>query len=115
MRRLLFPSLVLMFAIGMSFAQTATESKQVYFDGEGVVRPGVMHLSTPTHLLEAITSRGGLKPLATNNKIRVLREGRLLVFERAGQKIDFFTYSDMTNRDHPESNPLLMDGDHIII
>lgn len=81
-------------------------SKHVYFDGDGIGTPGAMDLVIPTHLLEAISSRGGFKEFANKNKIEILRDGKKFMVVR---------YRDMISGKHPETNPLLMDNDHVIV
>jgi polysaccharide export outer membrane protein len=90
-------------------------SKHVYFDGEGIAQPGSMDLVIPIHLLEGISARGGFKDFANKNKITILRDGKKLLIDRGGKKSEYFKYSDMTSGKHPESNPLLMDNDHVIV
>jgi polysaccharide export outer membrane protein len=83
----------------------AVHSKHVYFDGDGI-QAGVMDLVVPIHLLEALTTRGGFRDFANKNKIQILRDGK---------KFMTVKYKDMTSGKHPESNPLLLDGDHVIV
>jgi polysaccharide biosynthesis/export protein len=90
-------------------------SKHVYFDGDGIRVTGAMDLVIPTHVLEGISSRGGFTDFASKNKIRILRNGKPLMFDRGGKKSQYFRYSDMISGKHPESNPLLQDGDHVIV
>jgi len=93
----------------------AVHSKHVYFDGEGIGQPGAMDLVIPIHLLEAISARGGFKDFASKNKITILRGGKKLLVDHGGRKTEYFKYSDMVSGKHPESNPLLLDGDHVIV
>jgi polysaccharide export outer membrane protein len=81
-------------------------SKHVYFDGDGIASPGAMDLVIPIRLLEAISTRGGFKDFAQKNKIEILRDGK---------KFQVVKYRDMISGKHPESNPFLMDGDHVIV
>jgi polysaccharide export outer membrane protein len=81
-------------------------SKHVYFDGDGIAQPGVMDLVVPIHLLEAISARGNFKDFANKNKIEILRDGK---------KFMTVKYKDMISGKHPETNPLLQDGDHVIV
>jgi protein involved in polysaccharide export with SLBB domain len=74
-----------------------------------------MDLVIPTHVLEGISSRGGFTDFASKNKIRILRNGKPLMVDRGGKKSQYFRYSDMISGKHPESNPLLQDGDHVIV
>jgi polysaccharide export outer membrane protein len=81
-------------------------SRHVYFDGDGIAQPGVMPLVVPIHLLEAISSRGNFKDFANKNKIEILRDGKKLMTVK---------YKDIISGKHPECNPELMDGDHVIV
>ena len=81
-------------------------SKNVYFDGDGIAQPGAMDLVVPIHLLEAISARGNFKDFANKNKIEILRDGK---------KFMTVKYKDMISGKHPETNPLLQDGDHVIV
>jgi len=81
-------------------------SKHVYFDGDGIAQPGVMDLVVPIHLLEAISARGNFKDFANKNRIEILRDGK---------KFMTVKYKDMISGKHPETNPLLQDGDHVIV
>jgi len=127
----LFPAMMLCLGIGLEGvsaqiqppdppqtakrAQAAAPNKHVYFDGEGIARPGPMDLVVPVRLLEAIGGRGGFKESANPENSRILRDGKLLYFERAGVRIEAFQYSEMVSGQHPDSNPFLRDGDHIIV
>jgi len=93
----------------------AVHSKHVYFDGEGIAQPGSMDLVIPIHLLEALSARGGFKDFANKNKISILRDNKHLVHEDGGKKTEYYRYKDMISGKHPESNPLLQDGDHVIV
>jgi polysaccharide export outer membrane protein len=91
-------------------------SKHVYFDGEGIGSPGAMDLVIPIHLLEAISARGGFKDFANKKKITILRDNKPLMIDHGGgKKSKYVNYSDTTSGKHPESNPLLLDGDHVIV
>lgn len=90
-------------------------SKHVYFDGEGIASPGAMDLVIPIHLLEAISARGGFKDFANKNKIHILRDGKPLYYDSGGKKTQYFKYRDMVSGKHPESNPELLDNDHVIV
>ena len=91
-----------------------SNSKHVYFDGEGIAG-GAMPLVMPTRLLEALSSHGGFKEFANTNKIRILRGGKPLTHLEGGKQTEFYRHKDMLSGKHPESNPLLQDGDHIIV
>jgi polysaccharide export outer membrane protein len=84
----------------------AVNSRHVYFDGDGIAQPGVMPLVVPIHLLEAISARGNFKDFANKNKIEILRDGK---------KFMTVKYKDIISGKHPECNPELMDGDHVIV
>jgi polysaccharide export outer membrane protein len=90
-------------------------SKHVYFDGEGIASPGAMDLVIPIHLLEAISARGGFKDFANKNKIRILRDGKPLMISSGNKKTPYIKYSDIVSGKHPECNPKLEDGDHVIV
>jgi len=90
-------------------------SKHVYFDGEGIGQPGAMDLVIPIRLLEGISSRGGFKDFADKKHIRILRDGKLYVFASGPKKSTSTSYKDMVSGKHPEANPLLQDGDHVIV
>jgi polysaccharide export outer membrane protein len=81
-------------------------SKHIYFDGDGIAQPGVMDLVVPIHLLEAISARGNFKDFADKNHIEILRDGKRLMTIR---------YKDIISGKHPEANPELRDGDHVIV
>jgi len=84
----------------------AVHSKHVYFDGEGIAQPGAMDLVIPTHLLEAISARGGFKDFANKNKIKILRGGKTFMVVK---------YKDIVSGKHPEMNLLLQDNDHVYV
>jgi hypothetical protein len=65
-----------------------------------------MDLVIPIKLLEAISTRGGFKDFANKNKIEILRDGK---------KFMVVKYKDMISGKHPESNLVLLDGDHVIV
>jgi polysaccharide export outer membrane protein len=90
-------------------------SKHVFFDGEGIGQPGVMDLVTPVHLLEGISSRGGFKEFADKKHISILRDNKKYVFVNGNKKSPSVSYSDIISGKHPEANPLLQDGDHVIV
>jgi polysaccharide biosynthesis/export protein len=91
-------------------------SKHIYFDGDGIATTGSMDLVIPIHLLEAISARGGFKDFANKNKIRILRGGKPLMISNGNKKpSQYIKYSDITSGKHPESNPKLEDGDHVIV
>jgi polysaccharide export outer membrane protein len=92
----------------------ASHSKHIYFDGDGI-GPGAMDLVMPIHLLEALSTHGCCKDFANKNRIEILRDGKPLVHDAGGKKTEYFKYTDLTSGKHPESNPLLLDGDHIIV
>jgi protein involved in polysaccharide export with SLBB domain len=94
----------------------AVHSKHVYFDGEGIGSPGSMDLVIPIHLLEAISARNGFKDFANKKKITILRDNKPLMIDHGGgKKSKYINYKDTTSGKHPESNPLLLDGDHVIV
>lgn len=80
-------------------------SKHIYFDGDGI-STGAMDLVLPTHLLEAISARGGFKDFADKNHIRILRNGKIYKTIR---------YKDLVSGKQPDANILLEDGDHVIV
>ena len=90
-------------------------SKHLYFDGEGIGKPGPMDLVIPLHLLDAISSAGDFKDFADKKHIRILRGGKNYVFVNGNKKSISVSYSDITSGKHPEANPLLLDGDHVIV
>jgi polysaccharide export outer membrane protein len=90
----------------------APHSKHIYFDGEGIA-PGVMDLVMPIHLLEALSTHGCCLEFAKKDKVQIRRNGELLLCDKGGKKTRYFSYPDMLNG--KQSNPLLQDGDHIIV
>jgi len=90
-------------------------SKHIYFDGEGIGRPGPMDLVIPIHLLEAISASGGFKDFANKNKIHILRDGKPLYLNCGGKNTEFIKYKDLISGKHPECNLLLLDNDHVIV
>ena len=94
---------------------TAVRSHHIYFDGDGIGQPGAMDLVIPIHLLEAISARGGFKDFASKNRIKILRDGKPLMIGTGAKKSQYIKYSDMISGKHPESNPLLLDNDHVIV
>jgi len=83
----------------------SSNSKHIYFDGEGI-SPGAMPMVMPIHLLEAISTRGGLKDFADSKHIRILRDQKLFI------KVN---YKDLVSGKHPEMNILLQDNDHVVV
>jgi polysaccharide export outer membrane protein len=92
----------------------ASHSKHIYFGGEGIAT-GAMDLVMPIHLMEAILTHGGFLEFGKKDKITILRNGEPLLYEKNGKKTRFFNWGDMISGKHPESNPLLQDGDQIIV
>jgi protein involved in polysaccharide export with SLBB domain len=86
-------------------ARSAEDQIAIYFEGDGIAA-GRMDLKAPIRLLSAISARGGFKDFAGKNRIQVMRDGKLLMTAR---------YKDMVTGEHPESDPYLKDGDHIIV
>jgi polysaccharide biosynthesis/export protein len=93
----------------------AVHSKHIYFDGEGIAQPGAMDLVIPIHLLEGISARGGFKDFADKRHIRILRGGKPYLFVNGKKKADSVNYNDIISGKHPEANPLLLDGDHVVV
>jgi polysaccharide biosynthesis/export protein len=90
----------------------ASHSKHIYFDGDGI-SPGAMDLAMPIHLLEALSTHGCCHDFANKNKIQILRDGKPLMHDERGKKTEYFNYDKMLSG--KQSNPLLLDGDHIIV
>jgi len=90
----------------------ASHSKHIYFDGDGI-GSGAMDMVMPIHLLEALSTHGCCHDFAKLNKIQVRRDGKLLTRDDGGKTSQYFIYKDMFSG--KQSNPLLLDGDHIIV
>jgi len=82
-----------------------SNSKHIYFDGEGI-SPGAMPMVMPIRLLEAISTRGGLKDFADRKHIRILRDQKTFAI---------VNYKDLVSGKHPEKNILLQDNDHVVV
>jgi polysaccharide biosynthesis/export protein len=83
---------------------TEVRSKKYYIDGE-VNHPGSFPLVTPTTVLEALSHAEGFKDFANIKKIRILRDG----------KVYLFNFKDVTKGKHMEENITVENGDHIIV
>jgi polysaccharide biosynthesis/export protein len=93
----------------------ASHSKHIYFDGDGI-GPGTMDLVKPIHLSEALSIYGCCKEFADKSQIQLIRGGEPLTLEEGGKKSQYFKYSEiMLSAKHPERNPVLQDGDHILV
>ncbi len=93
----------------------ASHSKHIYFDGDGI-GPGTMDLVKPIHLAEALSIHGCCKEFADENKIQVIRGGEPVMHEEGRTKSQYFKYSEIVlSAKHPERNPVLQDGDHILV
>ncbi len=93
----------------------ASHSKHIYFDGDGI-GPGTMDLVKPIHLSEALSIYGCCKEFADKSQIQVIRGGEPLTHEEGGKKSQYFKYSEiMLSAKHPERNPVLQDGDHVLV
>ncbi len=82
----------------------AVRSKKYMISGE-IGRPGTYPLVTPTTVLEAIVSAGGLKDFAKQKSIVVMRGAKRLKFN----------YKDVVKGKNLEQNVLLESGDHVIV
>ena len=82
----------------------AVRSKKYMISGE-VSRPGTYPLVTPTTVLEAIVSAGGLKEFAKEKGIVIMRGTQRLKFN----------YKDVIKGKNMAQNVLLENGDHVVV
>lgn len=74
-----------------------------------VLKPGQVHMTGPTTVLDAISVAGGLDKFADRSEIKVLRT------TSQGQKTIPVHYDQLIKGDHLENNITLMPGDTILV
>lgn len=82
----------------------SVQSRRFYVMGE-VNRPGTFPLVVPVSVLEALTNAGGFKEFANTKKIRILRKGKVLIFN----------YNDVSKGKNMDQNVQIQNGDYIIV
>jgi polysaccharide export outer membrane protein len=82
----------------------SVQSRRFHLMGE-VNRPGTFPLVVPVTVLEALTNAGGFREFANTKKIRILRKGKILMFN----------YNEVSKGKNLEQNIQIENGDYIIV
>ena len=85
-----------------------SSNQKVYVVGK-VNKPGEVHLSNPTTVMQALSIAGGLSPFADEDDIKILRQS-------GGQTITLpFDYSSISKGEELQKNIQLINGDVILV
>lgn len=92
----------------VSVVVTGTEGNLVYVQGK-VIKPGSVHLSGQTTVLQVLSVAGGLDKFAAKNDIKVVR------LSGTKQQILRVNYSDLISGDNMSTNYVLKAGDTLVV
>ncbi|WP_283180698.1 MULTISPECIES: polysaccharide biosynthesis/export family protein [unclassified Pseudomonas] len=92
----------------VSVVVTGTEGNLVYVQGK-VLKPGTVHMSGQTSVLQVISMAGGLDKFADKDDIKVVR------LNGARQEILRVNYSKLMSGDDMSTNFLLKAGDTLVV
>ena len=92
----------------VSVVVTGTEGNLVYVQGK-VLKPGTVHMSGQTSVLQVISMAGGLDKFADKDDIKVVR------LNGTKQEILRVNYSKLMSGDDMSTNFLLKAGDTLVV